>query len=98
LLTVETTIYSNQHLDSLTEIPSEMLFVSDSGLDPHISVQAAMLQVERVAQARDFDNNQKLELRQLISNLAEAPQFLCLGEERINVLMLNLEVDKIGHE
>jgi K+-transporting ATPase ATPase C chain len=89
---------ATNHLDSLTEIPSEMLFVSDSGLDPHISVQAAMLQVERVAQARDFDNNQKLELRQLISNLAEAPQFLCLGEERINVLMLNLEVDKIGHE
>jgi K+-transporting ATPase ATPase C chain len=82
-------------LDSLSEIPSEMLFASASGLDPHISPKAALLQVNRIAKARSFDSNQKLKLEQLIRMHTEPPQFLCLGEERINVLLLNLETDKI---
>jgi potassium-transporting ATPase KdpC subunit len=81
--------------DSLIEIPSEMLFASASGLDPHISLQAALLQVDRIAKARHFDEKQKEELLQLIKTRTEAPQFLLLGEERINVLLLNLELDKI---
>jgi K+-transporting ATPase ATPase C chain len=83
------------HLDSLTPIPSEMLFASASGLDPHISPQAALLQVERIAKARNFNSIQKQNLLQCINDLTEAPQFLCLGEERINVLLLNLATDKI---
>ena len=82
-------------LDSLTEIPSEMLFASASGLDPHISPKAAYLQVERIVQSRNFNNEQKQKLEQLIKNQTEAPQFFCLGEERVNVLLLNLETDKI---
>jgi K+-transporting ATPase ATPase C chain len=82
-------------LDSLTEISSEMLFASASGLDPHISAKAAYLQVGRIAKSRNFNNDQKLKLEQLIKNQTEAPQFLCLGEERVNVLLLNLETDKI---
>lgn len=82
-------------LDSTTEVPSEMLFASASGLDPHISPQAAILQVARVAQARRFTDTQKQQLKMLIGKQTEKPQFLCLGEERINVLLLNLEVDKI---
>jgi len=82
-------------LDSLTEIPSEMLFASASGLDPHISPKAAYLQVERIAQSRNFNSDQKLKLEQLIKDQTEAPQFFCLGEERVNVLLLNLEIDKI---
>jgi len=82
-------------LDSLKEIPSEMLFASASGLDPHISPQAAILQVDRVAKSRNFTTAQKQELQQCISLLTESPQLLCLGESRINVLMLNLEIDKI---
>jgi K+-transporting ATPase ATPase C chain len=82
-------------LDSLSEIPSEMLFTSASGLDPHISQKAALLQVDRISKARNFDNNQKIKLEQLIMIYTDAPQFLCLGEERINVLLLNLETDKI---
>lgn len=81
-------------LDSLTEIPSEMLFASASGLDPHISPKAALLQVERIAQARKLDQNQKKILLQTIADLTETPQFACLGEERINVLILNLELSK----
>ena len=83
-------------LDSLTEIPSEMLFASASGLDPHISPKAALLQVERIAKARNFDQKHKQSLLQSITYLTETPQFLCLGEERINVLELNLELDKLN--
>jgi len=82
-------------LDSLTGIPSEMLFASASGLDPHISPKAAYLQVERIVKSRNFNSDQKLKLEQLIKDQTEAPQFFCLGEERVNVLLLNLEIDKI---
>jgi K+-transporting ATPase ATPase C chain len=82
-------------LDSISEVPSEMQFASASGLDPHISTKAALLQVNRIAIARGYDRNQKLKLEQLIKINTEQPLFLCLGEERINVLLLNLEVDKI---
>lgn len=82
-------------LDSHTEIPSEMLFASASGLDPHISPKAASLQVERIAKARNFDITQKQELLNCVKNLSETPEFLFLGESRVNVLLLNLETDKI---
>jgi len=85
--------YNN--LDDKVEVPSEMLFASASGLDPHISQNAALLQVDRIVKARNLNYNQKLQLYQLINNQTEAPQFLCLGEERINVLILNLELDKL---
>jgi K+-transporting ATPase ATPase C chain len=81
--------------DSLTDIPSEMLFASGSGLDPHISPEAALMQVNRVAKARNFSSNQKQNLLQKIEELTEKPQFLVLGERRVNVLLLNLEVDKM---
>lgn len=82
-------------LDSLTEIPSEMLFASASGLDPHISPKAALLQVERVAKVRKFNASQKQKLINCITEKTEAPQYLFLGEERINVLTLNLELNKL---
>lgn len=83
------------HLDSLSEVPSEMLFASASGLDPHISPEAALLQVDRICIARKFNALQKIKLKQKILNLTEAPQFLCFGEERLNVLLLNLELEKL---
>jgi K+-transporting ATPase ATPase C chain len=82
-------------LDSLTVIPSEMLFASASGLDPHISQKAALLQVDRVVKARNFNTIQKQNLVQSVINLTETPQFLVLGEERVNVLVLNLELNKL---
>lgn len=83
------------HLDSLIVIPSEMLFASASGLDPHITPVAAKLQVERIAKARNFSDVQKQKLVQSIVELTEAPQLLCFGDERINVLLLNLRLDEI---
>ncbi len=82
-------------LESTTDIPSEMIFASASGLDPHISPQAALLQVNRISKARHFNNIQKQKLVQCVKVLTEAPQFLILGEEKVNVLLLNLEADKI---
>ena len=76
-------------------IPSEMLFASASGLDPHISPEAAIIQVGRIENARKLNSTQKQQLFQAINQLTEEPQFLFLGEARINVLKLNLELDKI---
>jgi potassium-transporting ATPase KdpC subunit len=82
-------------LDSLTEVPSEMLFASASGLDPHISPESANLQVNRIAKARNFNTEQKQKLINCVKDLSETPQLLLLGVARVNVLLLNLEADKI---
>lgn len=82
-------------LDSLTVVPSEMLFASGSGLDPHISPKAAIMQAERISNARHLDASQKQQLIQIIRELSEIPQFKFLGEERINVLILNLRLNKL---
>jgi len=76
-------------------VPKEMVFASGSGLDPHISPEAALLQVDRIANARHFDNNQKELLIKHIKDLTETPQFLLLGKNRINVLVLNLDLNKL---
>ncbi|MBK6963699.1 MAG: potassium-transporting ATPase subunit KdpC [Bacteroidales bacterium] len=83
-------------VDGLTDIPSEMLFASASGLDPHISPKAALLQVDRIAVARKFSSVQRSRLNETIENLTEKPQFYIFGEERINLLMLNIELDKLS--
>ena len=80
------------------KIPSEMLLASASGLDPHISPKAALLQVDRIVKVRNFDDSKKQQLLKTISELSEAPQFSFLGENRINVLALNLELDKLSHQ
>ena len=86
---------SFNQLDSTTEVPSEMLFASGSGLDPHISKKAALLQVDRIAKARNFSVDKKKRVIKSVNDLTEAPQFLFLGEERVNVLLLNLYLDRI---
>jgi len=83
------------HLGSLTPVPAEMLFASASGIDPHISPEAAFLQVERIASARKFNVDQKNQLMKIIRDNTEKPQFGLLGESRVNALLLNLEIDKI---
>lgn len=75
-------------------VPAEMLFASASGLDPHISPEAARLQVDRIAEAHQFNLDQKKKLLRLIDQQTEKPQFYILGEERVNVLQLNLRLDK----
>jgi K+-transporting ATPase ATPase C chain len=79
------------------KIPSEMLLASGSGLDPHISPKAALLQVDRIVKARNLNDSKKQQLLKSISELSEAPQFTIFGENRINVLALNLELDKLSN-
>ncbi len=78
-----------------TRIPPELLFASASGLDPHISAGAALLQVNRISEVRSFTFTQKQKLINLIHEHTEPPQLGIFGEERINVLLLNLDLDKL---
>ncbi len=82
-------------LDSMTEVPSDMVFASASGVDPHITPEAAFLQLDRIATVRKYNKMQRYKLEKLIESQIENPQYLCLGEKRVNVLLLNLETYKI---
>ena len=84
---------TQHHLPSDAVIPVEMLFASASGVDPHITPEAALLQLRRVAGARRLDSTKTAALRLLIDQMTEAPQLHVLGERRVNVLKLNLALD-----
>ena len=83
------------HLVDKTNVPADMLFASASGLDPHISVEAAILQVNRIAQKRNLNTIQTKQLTGLVEKSIESRQLFILGEPRVNVLVLNLEMDKL---
>lgn len=70
---------------------ADLVYTSGSGLDPHISVDAARNQITRVAKARDLGTNQ-VEL--LITRFTEGRFLGIFGEPGVNVLKLNLELDK----
>ena len=71
-------------------IPADAVTASASGLDPHISLKNAMLQASRVAKARGIGEEA---LRKMIVSHTEGRDLGIFGEPRVNVLMLNLDMD-----
>lgn len=71
-------------------IPVDLVTASASGLDPHISVAAALYQVSRVASARGLSD---AEVTSLVEEYTEGRQFGIFGEPRVNVLLLNLALE-----
>jgi potassium-transporting ATPase KdpC subunit len=81
------------HLDPGIPVPADLVLSSASGLDPHISIEAALLQVARVAQERGLP---ELTVRNVVRGRVEAPLLGFIGQRRVNVLFVNLDLDRLG--
>lgn len=83
-------ILKAHHVDK-NQIPSELLFASGSGLDPHINISSAYFQIERIAKSRGIESS---EIKNLIDKMTITRRWGFLGETYINVLMLNKALDE----
>lgn len=82
-----------QHHPYLTrnQVPADLITASGSGLDPHISITAAQVQIKRVAQYRHLSENQ---VQILVKQCTEAPLLGIFGPAKVHVLKLNLALDQ----
>ena len=89
-ITDRTKALKDENPDATGDVPVDLVTSSGSGLDPHISLAAALYQVPRVAKARNID---PAELTKMVRLYSEGRTFGLLGEPRVNVLRLNLALD-----
>ena len=77
---------------SKSSIPSDLVTASGSGLDPHISVQSARVQIQRISRLRGITQQ---DIERLVITHTEKPLLGMLGTERINVLKLNIALNNL---
>jgi K+-transporting ATPase ATPase C chain len=85
-----------QHMNNLSQnetVPGELVLASASGLDPHISIKGALMQVERIAEKRSLPQS---EIKLLVYQHIEPAQFGIMGQSRVNVLLLNRDLELLA--
>lgn len=83
-------IREENKLKPADHVPADLVLASASGLDPHISLEGALLQARRIAKARQMTED---EVKRLIENMAEGQGLF--GPKRVNVLVINLALDSL---
>lgn len=84
---------TNNQLDKTVPVPIDAVTASGSGLDPHISVTNALLQVKRIAAANKISESKVIDL---VNKRTELPLLGFLGPTKVNVLLLNLDINAIN--
>jgi len=88
---IDTFLAHNPNVNK-ADIPSELVTASGSGLDPNISIEAAIIQINRIAKVRNISTDA---LQQLIKKQTEQPLAGLFGPKKLNVLKLNLALDNL---
>lgn len=87
-------VLASMHEEPIENYPSELLFASASGIDPHISPEAAYFQINRIIKARNWDPK-KIDLKGLVERSTHRRHMGFIGTPCVNVLLLNQALDKL---